>query len=79
MHNKLAQKYYGSFKIKKISPLAYMLILPEDYKVYPTIHISKLKRFVGQIPEESQIKVLVLTTSNEYQFFRGIIEILNNH
>lgn len=42
-HYKLSQKFYGPFQItRKISDTAYTLALPEERKIHPTFHISKL-------------------------------------
>lgn len=45
---KLSGKYYGPFKIlKRIGPVAYLLDLPKDLKLYPVFHISIFKQHMG--------------------------------
>lgn len=44
---KLDYKRYGPFTIKKkVSRTAYTLALPRSYFIHPTIHVSRLRRFV---------------------------------
>lgn len=55
---KLSVKYYGPFEIlKKISPVAYRLKLPEHCKIFPTFHIALLKQFTGNDPEQEAIQL----------------------
>ena len=43
---KLRRRFTGPFTIlKKISPVAYTLDLPAQWKVHPTLHVSKLRKF----------------------------------
>ena len=44
---KLRRRWVGPFKVVKvISPVAYELDLPPDWKVHPVFHISNLRRYV---------------------------------
>ena len=44
---KLRRRWVGTFKVVKvISPVAYELDLPPDWKVHPVFHISNLRRYV---------------------------------
>ena len=43
---KLRRRFTGPFKIiNKVSPVAYTLELPVHWKIHPTLHVSKLRRF----------------------------------
>ena len=44
---KIRRRYIGPFKVVKIiSPVAYTLDLPSSWRIHPTFHVEKLKRFV---------------------------------
>ena len=44
--SKFKKRWIGPFRIAKVvSPVAYGLDLPPDWKIHPTFHISNLKRF----------------------------------
>ena len=66
--NKLSPKYYGSYQIvKKISPVAYGLKLPDKCRIHGTFHVSNLKKVLGQnqiaqteIPETDEEGRIVL-------------------
>lgn len=53
---KFTGKYIGPFKIiQVVSPVAYKLDLPEDYKqIHPTFHVSLLKRHIDSDQFESR-------------------------
>jgi len=46
--NKLSPKYYGSYKVlQNIGTMAYKLELPPASRVHPVIHVSCLKKVIG--------------------------------
>ncbi|MCO5611276.1 hypothetical protein L7F22_065528 [Adiantum nelumboides] len=50
---KLGMRYYGPFQVcDKISDVAYRLKLPEDWKIHNAFHVSLLRPFVGDMPED---------------------------
>ncbi|MCO5582968.1 hypothetical protein L7F22_036873 [Adiantum nelumboides] len=50
---KLGMRYYGPFQVcDKISDVAYRLKLPEDWKIHNAFHVSFLRPFVGDVPED---------------------------
>ncbi|MCO5560863.1 hypothetical protein L7F22_014483 [Adiantum nelumboides] len=50
---KLGMRYYGPFKVcDKISDVAYRLKLPEGRKIHNAFHVSLLRPFVGDVPED---------------------------
>ncbi|MCO5560499.1 hypothetical protein L7F22_014114 [Adiantum nelumboides] len=50
---KLGMRYYGPFQIcDKISDVAYRLKLPEGWKIHNAFHVSLLRPFVGDVPED---------------------------
>jgi len=55
---KLDQKFMGPFKIKEtLSEVVYKLDLPQDLKIHPVVHVSKLRKYLHQPKEiETQIK-----------------------
>ena len=49
-HPKLKEKRTGPFKIRrKLSNWAYELELPEDWKIHPVFHASRLTRFITNV------------------------------
>ncbi|MCO5606889.1 hypothetical protein L7F22_061080 [Adiantum nelumboides] len=50
---KLGMRYYGPFQVcDKISDVAYRLKLPEGWKIHNAFHVSLLRPFVGDVPED---------------------------
>ncbi|MCO5604565.1 hypothetical protein L7F22_058733 [Adiantum nelumboides] len=50
---KLDLRYYGPFQVcDKISDVAYRLKLPEGWKIHNAFHVSLLRPFVGNVPED---------------------------
>ncbi|MCO5567700.1 hypothetical protein L7F22_021394 [Adiantum nelumboides] len=50
---KLGMRYYGPFQVcDKISDVAYRLKLPEGWKIHNAFHVSLLRPFVGDMPED---------------------------
>jgi hypothetical protein len=59
---KLLPKYIGPFTIiKKMSDVVYQLQLPENFRVHPVFHISKLKKY---IQHDNQFPIRTLINSN---------------
>ncbi|MCO5609042.1 hypothetical protein L7F22_063263 [Adiantum nelumboides] len=50
---KLSMRYYGPFQINDIiNDVAYRLKLPESWKIHNAFHVSLLRRYVGDVPED---------------------------
>ncbi|MCO5551670.1 hypothetical protein L7F22_005174 [Adiantum nelumboides] len=50
---KLGILYYGPFQVcDKISDVTYRLKLPEGWKIHNAFHVSLLRPFVGDVPED---------------------------
>ncbi|MCO5572698.1 hypothetical protein L7F22_026457 [Adiantum nelumboides] len=53
LFSKLGMRYYGLFQVcDKISDVAYRLKLPEGWKMHNAFHVSLLRPFVGDVPED---------------------------
>ena len=54
---KIRRRFLGPFKVVKVvSPVAYTLELPSNWRIHPTFHVEKLKKF--ERSEEFQRTVL---------------------
>ncbi|MCO5556364.1 hypothetical protein L7F22_009912 [Adiantum nelumboides] len=50
---KLNMRYYGPFQVcDRISDVAYRLKLPESWKIHNVFHVSLLRPYVGDVPED---------------------------
>ncbi|MCO5574780.1 hypothetical protein L7F22_028572 [Adiantum nelumboides] len=50
---KLGMYYYGPFQVcDKIGDVAFRLKLPEGWKIHNAFHVSLLRPFVGDVPED---------------------------
>ncbi|MCO5581671.1 hypothetical protein L7F22_035560 [Adiantum nelumboides] len=50
---KLSMRYYGPFQICDIiNDVAYMLKLPESWKIHNAFHVNLLRPYVGDVPED---------------------------
>ncbi|MCO5588624.1 hypothetical protein L7F22_042581 [Adiantum nelumboides] len=53
LFSKLSMHYYGHFQICDIiSDVAYRLKLPESWKIHNAFHVSLLRPYVGDVPED---------------------------
>lgn len=66
LHHKLRQKYFGPYEIsKKVNEMSYTLKLPENNRIHPTFHISRLKKLCGPILEHAPFAVHVIAVDNQ--------------
>ena len=53
LYPKLSMRYYGPFQIlEKMSEVAYRLKLPEHWKIHNAFHVSLLRPYSGDVPED---------------------------
>ncbi|MCO5592304.1 hypothetical protein L7F22_046304 [Adiantum nelumboides] len=54
---KLSMRYYGPFQVcDKISDVAYRLKLPESWRIHNAFHVSLLRPYVGDVPEDLPVE-----------------------
>lgn len=78
---KIRRKFVGPFRIiEKVSPVAYTLELPDQWRIHPTFHISRFKDYwtSEEFPREDFQPVGELTEEGEPLEYE-IEEILNHH
>ena len=55
LFTKLSMHYYGPFQVtEKINDVAYKLKLLDGWKIHNAFHVSLLRPFVGDVPEDMQ-------------------------
>jgi hypothetical protein len=68
-YSKLLPRYYGPYKVlRRHGKAAYKLELPEQAKVHPVFHVSRLKPFHGDRPDE--ITIIEEETTTPKQILR---------
>ena len=56
---KLQPRFFGPFKVlKRIGPVAYRLDLPRSCHFHPTVHVSRLKKYISSDPAIRPVPVL---------------------
>lgn len=73
---KLANKYYGPFKITQIiSKTAYKIELPVGWNMHPVFHVSKLKKFIQDESREQSERPDPIIIDNEPEYeIEGILD-----
>ncbi|MCO5568835.1 hypothetical protein L7F22_022536 [Adiantum nelumboides] len=57
LFSKLSMRYYGPFQVcDKISDVAYRLKLPESWRIHNAFHVSLLRPYVGDVPEDLPVE-----------------------
>ena len=68
---KLRRHWIGPFKVAKvISPVAYGLDLPPDWRIHPVFHVSNLKRYIRSdefVREELPPPPILVDGEEEYE------------
>ncbi|WP_129357264.1 hypothetical protein [Enterobacter cloacae complex sp. CH23B] len=52
---KLSIKYYGPFQIKEKNDVSFRLKLPDTWRIHNAFHVSLLKPFEGDVPEQPKL------------------------
>ena len=53
LYPKLSMRYYGPFQVlEKINEVSYRLQLPDHWKIHNAFHVSLLRPFRGDVPED---------------------------
>ncbi|MCO5589123.1 hypothetical protein L7F22_043089 [Adiantum nelumboides] len=53
---KLSMRYYGPFQItKRINDVSFRLKLPDTWKIHNAFHVSLLKPFKGDVPDDGEL------------------------
>ena len=75
---KLQPRFFGPFKVlKRIGPVAYRLELPRSCHFHPTVHVSRLKRYISSDPNIRPVPVLpdpVIIEGEKYYHVEQILD-----